>query len=331
MQSTATQEQPNQNPKPKCTLMVRVDGFFHAESLNSLPLKARTTLPSMLSRFHPGTLWMIASAASFAVMAASAKMLPEISALEKVFFRSLISVVLTAWALRRAKVSWRPHQPGLLFLRAIFGFGGLYCYFECISRIPLGSAVTIYNTTPLFAAVIGVALLGERLKGLQVFSLFLGVAGIAFIKGFSADVTWVGVGFGLGTAVFSAIAYSLVRVLSRAEHPLVIVMAFPLISLPLAWIGGGSDFLLPSGVAWLWLLLLGLGAQGGQICLTYGLQHHTATRATQIGFIGVIFAMVLGIPLGDGIPGLAQFLGAGIVFLSLSLGRKKSKPRELVL
>ena len=267
---------------------------------------------------------MIASAASFAVMAASAKMLPELPALEKVFFRSLISVLLTAWALRRAHVSWKPHRPVMLFMRALFGFGGLYCYFETIARIPLGSAVTLYNTTPLFAAVIGAALLGERFRRIQIFSLFLGVLGIALIKGFSVEVTWVGVGFGLCTAVFSAFAYSLVRVLARTEHPLVIVMVFPIVSLPLAWALGANDFLMPSDEAWIWLLLLGLGTQGGQICLTHGLRHHTATRATQIGFIGVVFAMFLGVPLGDGVPGWAQLLGASVVFLSLSLGRNKA-------
>jgi drug/metabolite transporter (DMT)-like permease len=61
--------------------------------------------------------------------------------------------------------------------------------------------------------------------------------------------------------------------------------------------------------------------QIAQVCLTYGLKYHTASRATQISFVGVIFAMLLGSFLGDGLPGWAQLVGAGLVFLSLSLGR----------
>jgi hypothetical protein len=51
------------------------------------------------------------------------------------------------------------------------------------------------------------------------------------------------------------------------------------------------------------------------------LKYHTASRATQIGFVGVIFAMLLGSVMGDGLPGWAQVGGAALVFLSLRLGR----------
>lgn len=267
---------------------------------------------------------MLASATSFAFMAASAKMMPEIPALEKVFVRSLISVVLTVGAMARAKVSLRPSRPGLLAMRAAFGFAGLWCYFEAIARLPLGNAVTAYNTTPLFAAVVGALVFGERLRGVQVFSLFLGLAGIAVMQGVVSLSPSVGILFALGTALFSSVAYSLIRVLVRTEHPLRIVLAFPLLSIPVAWMLGGRDFVLPQGHAWIWLLLLGVATQGGQVFLTYALRYHTATRATQIGFLGVVLAMLIGVPHGDGWPGWAQIGGASLVFLSLTLGGRRS-------
>mgnify|MGYP001275059954 CR=1 FL=1 len=266
---------------------------------------------------------MVASAASFAVMAAAAKMLPDLPALEKVFFRSVLSVFLTYWALRKAGVAIRPRRPGLLFARALFGFAGLWCYFESIARIPLGTAVTLYNTTPLFAAAIGWFFFREQLTKLRAVALLVGLGGIALIKGLSPDLTWDGVFFGLGTAAFSACAYSLVRVLTRTENAMIIVLAFPLFSIPLALLLGWNSFLMPAGTDWFWLLLLGLGTQGGQVCLTHGLKHHTASRATQIGFVGVVFAMLFGIPLGDGFPSLPQLLGALLIFSSLSFGRQQ--------
>ena len=255
-------------------------------------------------------------------MAASARMMPEIPALEKVFVRSVIAVVLTLWAIRRADVVLQSTRPLMLGLRALFGFAGLWCYFAAIERLPLGTAVTVYNTAPLFAALIGVLVMGERLRSIQAFSLVFGLGGVALIKGLSPGLSLSGVMFGLGTAMFSAVAYSLVRVLTRTEHPLLIVLAFPLISVPLAALLGFNRFVMPVGYAWFWLVLLGVSTQIGQVCLTNGLRYHTATRATQIGFVGVVIAMMLGIPIGDGWPGLPQLMGAGIVFWSLSLGRK---------
>ena len=264
---------------------------------------------------------MIATACSFALMAAASKMMPELPSLEKVFVRSLISVALTV-AMIRSSGNWvPPKRKGLLFWRAVFGFIGLACYFEAIDRIPLGTAVTVYNMTPLFAALVGLLFLGEGLRWLQGLSLLVGLGGVALIKGFTPEVTWDGVSFALGTAFFSALAYSCIRVLNRTENSLTIVLAFPVVSIPLALIGGAHEFVWPAGMAWLWLLALGVATQSGQVCLTHALRYHTASRATQIGFVGVIFAMLLGSFMGDGLPGWAQCLGAALVFLSLRLGR----------
>ena len=282
---------------------------------------------------------MIAAASSFVLMAASAKMMPAVSSLEMVFGRSILSVGITAWmmriALRKATargetVSFRPQNSWFLFLRAVFGLAGLICYLEAIERIPLGTAVTIYNLTPVFAALVGLLFLGEKISKRQAISILIGIGGVALIKGFSADVTWPGVSFALGTAFFSAIAYSFVRALKSTEHSLTIVMAFPLVSIPLTLLFGGWNFRMPVGMEWFWIVALGVATQSGQVCLTHALGYHTASRATQIGFIGVVFAMLLGIALGDGIPGAAQIGGAGLVFASLLLGqqvvRKRTKP-----
>jgi len=274
----------------------------------------------VVAAYNPGTLWMIASAASFSIMALSAKMLPDLPALEKVFFRSIISVLLTWYALYAGGVKIRVAKKTLLTLRSIFGFAGLYCYFEAIDRLPLGTAVTIYNTTPIFAAAIGIFLLKEFHSKKRIVSILIAVIGIAFLKGFSINVTWAGMMFGLLTAFFSAIAYSLVRVLGNSEHPLIIVLAFPLLSIPLSLLLGWGEMRMPVGAEWWWLIALGVGTQGGQVCLTHGLRYHTATRATQIGFVGVLFAMILGVFAGDGIPSSSDFFGALLIFLGIYFG-----------
>jgi len=267
---------------------------------------------------------MIAAASSFVLMAASAKMMPALSSLEMVFGRSILSVGITAWMMRGAGAAVKPKRIGLLCLRSVFGLAGLICYLEAIERIPLGTAVTVYNLTPIFAAIVGLLFLGEKISKRQAVSILIGIGGVALIKGFSADVTWPGVIFALGTAFFSAIAYSFVRVLNKTEHPLTIVMAFPLVSLPLTLMFGGWNFRMPVGMEWFWLVALGVATQSGQVCLTHALRYHTASRATQIGFIGVVFAMLLGILLGDGVPGLAQIGGAALVFCSLVWGKKSA-------
>jgi len=261
---------------------------------------------------------MLAAAASFAVMAASARLLPDMPTMDKILWRSLLSVLLTAWALRKAGRAALPRRPLLLVQRAVLGFIGLAFYFEAIKRIPLGTAVTLYNTTPLFAAVIGGMFLGEKLGKRRILGLLVGLSGVALVRGFSPEGDGVGVLFALGCAAMSAGAYSTVRVLHSSEHPMTIVLCFPLVSIPLAFLlGAGSR--LPLAVEWPWVLVLGLATQSGQVCLTHSLRHLSASKATQIGYTGVVFAMVLGIFLGDGLPSAAALGGAALIFLSLGL------------
>lgn len=277
---------------------------------------------------------MVGAAASFAVMAGAAKMTPSIPPMEKIFARSVISVALTLWALRGAGAAARPKRPARMLLRGVLGFVALWSYFECIARIPLGVAVTVYNTAPLWAGLVGLFFLKEPFHGRQAVSILIGLAGVALIGGLSADVTWDGVAFGLACSVLSASAYTTVRLMNReGEHPMTIVLCFPLVSLPLAaglaFAPGGGGMVMPRGWDWFWLAVLGFATQGGQVCLTYALRHLSAARATQIGYVGVVFAMAIGVAMGDGLPGWTQLAGAGAVFLSLVAFRPKAAPATI--
>ena len=287
-----------------------------------------------MKRPAAGTLWMIAAAGSFTVMAGAAKRTPSIPVMEKIFARSVISVVLSLWALRGVGAAARPKKPGRMLLRGLLGFVALFCYFESIARIPLGAAVTVYNTAPLWAGLVGVFFLKESFTMRQVISMLVGLAGVALIGGWSEAVTWDGVAFGLSCSILSASAYTTVRLMNReGEHPMMIVLCFPLVSVPLAAVlafaPGGGGFVMPVGWDWSWLLVLGFATQGGQVCLTYALRSLTAAHATQIGYVGVIFAMALGAAMGDGLPGWIQLIGAGVIFASLVVFRPKAAPATI--
>jgi drug/metabolite transporter (DMT)-like permease len=283
------------------------------------------------ARPSAGTVWMLGAAASFTVMAGAAKMLPAIPTMEKIAARSAISVLLTLWALRRAGAAARPRRPGRMLARALLGFASLFCYFESIARMPLGAAVTVYNTAPLWAGLVGLFWLGEPFGGRHLLSVLVGLAGVALIGGLSAAVGWGGIAFGLACAMLSATAYTTVRLMNReGEHPMTIVLCFPLIGLPLATLcallPGGGGLVPPRGWDWLWIAVMGFGTQGGQVCLTYALRHLTAARATQIGYVGVIFAMALGAAMGDPLPGWVQLTGAALIFASLVAFQPRAAP-----
>jgi len=103
------------------------------------------------------------------------------------------------------------------------------------------------------------------------------------------------------------------RKLGASEHPLVIVFYFPLIALPAAMPALIPSAVMPSGVEWLWLLLLGVFTQIGQVAITRGLATDNAARMAAYSYVQVLFAGIWGALLFDELPSLLSLLGAALI------------------
>ncbi len=266
-----------------------------------------------------GARWMAGAALSFTLMAVCARLLsPRIPVFEMIAVRSLFSILVTGWMMRRAQVSWRPQRPRLLLARSLFGFVSLTCYFEAVARIPLGNAVVLLYINPVVAGVAAALFLREPFRRGQWMATLFCLAGVALIARPSSQAPLLGSLFGLCTGVLSGLAYTMVRALNRSgEHPLRTVLSFPLMSLPLALLLGAGAFVAPTGLEWAWLVGLGVTTQCGQLCLTQGLRHEATARATQIGYLAPVLGMLLGAALGDGIPGGWSLVGSAVILVGL--------------
>ncbi len=233
---------------------------------------------------------------------------------EIVFVRALITLALSYAMLRRARLSpWGTRRGALLF-RGLLGFGGLTGYYLALARLPLADATTIQNATPLITTVLAWWLLDEQIGWPTAIAIGIGVAGVALIvhpSGAGLDPT--GVAVALGAVTCSSIAYVTVRKLSRTEHPLVIVFYFPLVATPLAlpWVIHG--FVMPQPIDWLLLVAIGATTQVGQVFLTKGLAIERAGRATTVGYLQVVFAMIWQLVVFGVPPTAWTVAGAGLI------------------
>ena len=84
----------------------------------------------------------------FMVVKIFVKMLPHIPPMEIVFFRCLISFLITYYLLKRKGHNILGTNRSLLMMRGIFGTIGLYCYFVILQEIPLATASTLIYFTP---------------------------------------------------------------------------------------------------------------------------------------------------------------------------------------
>jgi len=246
---------------------------------------------------------MLASGAAFAGMTAAAKFVgARLPVFEIVFVRAALSVLVTLVLLHRAREPALGSRRPLLWLRGLFGFAGVSCSFYAVIHLPLAEATLLQFTHPLFTVALAALVLGEHIERGVVLGVPLSVVGVltvvrpAFLFGGApAPLDGFAVAVAISGAFFAADAYVSVRHLARTgEHPLAIVLSFPLVSSVLALPLMLADFVWPLGAEWLWLLGAGACAQVGQMCLTRGIQLLPASRATVFSYTQIVFAAALG-------------------------------------
>lgn len=280
---------------------------------------------------------MVASAFWFSVMSALVKLAGErLPSQEIVLARAVVSLVLSWGLLRRAGVSPWGREPRWLLLRGFFGFVGLTCVYFAVTRLPLAEATVIQYLHPVLTALLAALFLSEMVAASLVLSLALSLVGVllvarpaAIFGGAAAELDPLGLAAAFGGALFSAIAYVLVRRLSSSEHTLVIIFYFPLVTVPLALPWVLTHGLWPRGWEWLVLLGVGIATQLAQVYLTRGIQLLPAGRATSLSYLQVAFAGIWGLALFGEVPDLWFAAGALLVLAgALVSARAEAKERR---
>jgi drug/metabolite transporter (DMT)-like permease len=259
-------------------------------------------------------------------MSAFAKMAGErLPTQEIVLGRSLVVTLLTYVALKRNGLSPWGTERGLLLLRGLFGYAALSCFFWAVVRLPLADTTVIHFTNPVFTALLAAVFLAEVLRGWEIALALLALAGVVlvarpgFLFGAGQVLDPVAVAVALAGAILSAAAYVTARRLTRTHDPLVIVFAFAFVSLVGSLPATVPVFVMPTGWEWVFLVVVGLATQGGQVYVTKALQVEKAGRVMTVGYLQIVFAAVWGFLVFREVPDLWTGVGAGIIIGSTFL------------
>ncbi|MCB9282906.1 MAG: DMT family transporter [Lewinellaceae bacterium] len=244
--------------------------------------------------FTPGIRHMLLAVTAFSVMNLCVKLLPGIPPMEMVFFRCLVSFLLCAYILTRARHSWFGNRHWLLLARGASGTLALYFFFEALQNLPLATAVTISYLSPVFSTLFAAIFLKEKVRPVQWFYFGIAFTGVILLKGWDPRITTLYFTFGILSAIFSGVAYNLVRTLKETEHPIVIVMHFQIVGTVVGAVFSTRNFQMPHHWEWLGLLAVGLLTQLGQVNLTKALQLERVGIVTSLNFVGVIYAAIFG-------------------------------------
>jgi len=237
---------------------------------------------------------MFLSTLAFFLANVFVKQVAHIPAMETVFFRCLVASVFCVYGLRRAKASLIGENHLLLLLRGSVGTTALYLFFLTLRQMPLASAQTIQYLAPIFTATIAIFVLKESVRPTQWFYYAIAFSGVLLIQRFDGRISPMYLAVGVLSALCSGVAYNLVRSMRGKEHPLTIVFHFQLVGAVVGFISLFFQWETPLGMDWIYLFLVGVFAQIGQIFLTNALQRERIAGVTIVSYTGLIYAVSIG-------------------------------------
>ena len=247
---------------------------------------------------------LLKSAFFFSLMSVCVKQVGDnIPIAQLVLLRALVSLIITRYLLIKERISPWGANKLLLIIRGFVGTGALFCIFNAISSLPLSIATIIQYTYPTFTVIVSWAILREKTNKYIFLAIAIGWIGILItvnptgFNTFDNSFPVKSIIIAIVGAILTSIAYVIVRKLSKAEHPLVIIYYFPLISIPITIPFILNDFVIPSENDWLWIIGIGLFTQLGQLSITKGLKLMSASKATSINYVQVLFATFWGIAI----------------------------------
>ena len=249
----------------------------------------------------------------------------KIPAHELVLARSIISFGLSFIVIKQKGLSVLGNNKKWLLIRGIAGMIALTIFFYSIHYLPLAIASTIQYLAPVFTVLFTLIFLKEKVVKMQWFFIliaFIGVGLIGFNNFFSTkqetvfiDYTWLGLG--ILSAAFSGIAYTAIVKLKATDTPINIVIYFPMLSIPIMFIWCLFDFVMPHGIEWLFLLIIGIFTQFAQVLMTKALHEDTVSVITPFQYLGAIYAAFVGFFIFDERLSIIVYLGIILILLGV--------------
>jgi drug/metabolite transporter (DMT)-like permease len=265
-----------------------------------------------LKQKQQGILFVIMAGFFFALMTFFVRISGDLPTMQKAFFRNAVAAVVAIVMLARSEQGFyiRKDSWSSLFFRCLCGTSGLICNFYAIDKLNIADANILNKLSPFFAIIFSYFILKEKANKLEWCCVAVAFAGAVFVVKPSFQMDFVYALIGMAGGLGAGIAYTFVRKLGmQGERGPVIVMCFSvfscMVTLPFLIFQYKSMTLLQTT----YLLLAGVAATGGQLCITTAYTKAPAKEISVFDYIQVLFAALLGFIFFDELPDWMSVVG----------------------
>ncbi|MGX7894841.1 DMT family transporter [Tsuneonella sp. HG222] len=257
--------------------------------------------------------------ACMATMSAFIKLASDrgVHVVEIMFWRQAVTIpALVGWVLLTTGGirALGTHRPRTHFLRGIYGAVGMTLNFGAIILLPLAEATTLGFTAPIWATVLAMLMLKEKVGPWRCGAIVAGFVGIVIIaQPGSGHIPLYGALVALGGAFMIGLISIQIADLGRTEQPLVIVFYFALFSTLL--LAPAMPFVMQGHDTTTWLIVGAVGASGlvGQLLLTAASRLGRVASVIVMDYSSLFWATLYGWLLFSTLPPTSTWFGAPLV------------------
>jgi drug/metabolite transporter (DMT)-like permease len=259
---------------------------------------------------------MLISAFCFAIMSISVKLAgDEVPIFEKVFFRNFFSIFLAYYIVRKNNVRPLGRLKSLPYLlgRSIFGVGGVVTMFYALERMDVATASTIQKLSQFWVIIFAVFLLKEKIRSSQIVYMLIALLGVIIVSKPSAPEVLLPTLVAFLSSIFAGLAYTFVSKLRTYEEPATVVFFFSFFATLVMIIPTLLNFKWLTLREFIFLLMTGLSAMGGQVFLTSSYHHAKASEVSIYAYANIIFSAVLALFIWGTYPDLWSTIGIVLI------------------
>ena len=263
-----------------------------------------------------GALWMGGAVLSFSMMAIAVRELARtMGSFEILFLRSVVSLaIMTALLPRFGLRTLHTRRPGLHLARNVLHFGGQYAWVYAISLLPLATVFAIEFTMPVWAVVLAMLFLGERLNRGRAVMLALGVAGILVIlKPGIEPVPPAALVMLAGAFAYASIMIATKR-LAQSDSAFAILFYMSAIQVPLGLVPALNEWVAPVPADLPWIVAIGASGLIAHFCMARSFRIADASLVVPVDFLRLPLITVVGVAFYDEPLELSVLLGAAVIF-----------------
>ncbi|MEO1612382.1 MAG: DMT family transporter [Pseudomonadota bacterium] len=274
----------------------------------------------------------IAASTFFAKMLGTGAIGEAMHPFQIVFGRYFFALAALAPFFLASRQSLRGAPLRLYGARAVCGTGAVTGLFAAATLIPLAEATAISFLNPVFAMILAIVFLGERVGRIRWIAAAIALTGGLILIRPGTAALQIGALIALGAALLMAGEIIFAKLLARTEGVVRLLVLTNLIAVCLATLGSVFVWRAPTGLEWGLLIAVGVTMVTAQALFMATIKIADASFATPFLYGTLVFAAAYDFIWFGVVPAPVAFAGAalivaGAVLLALREARAHRAPR----